>query len=83
MKPSWKRNSLIYIVIIIAGLVLYTAGCGKQQARNEERKALMLKIFDEAWNKGNIDALEEMYADNYIRHELSIRPDIKGLEAFK
>ena len=49
---------------------------------SEELKATIRRVNDEAWNKGNLDALDELYAADYVYH----RPpflDVEGLEAFK
>ena len=67
-------------VVTFLAIVVLLPGCTPSQ---DNRKALMLKVFDEAWNKGNVDALDDMYAVDYFRHEPSARADIKGLEAFK
>ncbi len=49
---------------------------------SEELKAKMRRVIDEAWNKGNLDVLSELYAANYVRHRPPY-PDIVGLEALK
>lgn len=51
---------------------------------SEELKAKIQRIIDEAWNKGNIDALDELYAANFVGHSASPSfPDIEGLKAQK
>lgn len=49
---------------------------------SEELKATIRKVIDEAWNKGNLDALNELYAANYVMHNTPF-PDIQGLEGFR
>ena len=49
---------------------------------SEEMKAKIRHVIDEAWNKGNLDALDEIYASNYVVHRFPF-PDIEGLEAYK
>lgn len=44
--------------------------------------ARILWIVDQAWNHGNVDALDEILAPEYIQHQPP-RPDIVGLAAFK
>ena len=34
----------------------------------EENKAIIRRYIDEAWNKGNIDIIDELMAENYARH---------------
>ena len=38
---------------------------------SEENKALIRRWFAEVWNKGRVDAIPEMFADNGIAHGLS------------
>ena len=38
---------------------------------SEESKALVRRWFDEVWNKGRVDAISEMLADDGIVHGLS------------
>ncbi len=48
----------------------------------EELKATIRRVLDEAFNKGNLDVLDELYVADCVYH-LPPFPDIKGLEAFK
>ena len=45
----------------------------------EEIKGRVLDV----WNNGNVDALGELWDDNFVRHEVGVRDDVVGLEAFK
>ena len=36
---------------------------------SEELKAVVRRFLEEIWHKGNLDAIEEFIAPNYIRHE--------------
>jgi steroid delta-isomerase-like uncharacterized protein len=38
---------------------------------SEENKALLRRWFDEVWNKGNAEAIDEMFAADGIAHGLS------------
>ena len=48
----------------------------------EELKANLRRVHDEAWHKGNLDALDELYAADWVCHR-SPYPDFEGLEAYK
>ncbi len=48
----------------------------------EEFKAKIRRAGEEAWLKGNLDGLGEVYAADYIWHRPPF-PDAKGLEAVK
>ncbi|HEX6716465.1 MAG TPA: ester cyclase [Pyrinomonadaceae bacterium] len=41
---------------------------------SEENKQLLRRWFDEVWNKGREDAIEEMFDENGIAHGLSDDP---------
>jgi ketosteroid isomerase-like protein len=41
-----------------------------------------LKVNNEAWLKGNLEALDELYDINFVRHPYPF-PDTKGLEKYK
>ena len=45
--------------------------------RTEENKAILRRYFDEAWNKGRLDVLDEIVAPNYVNHD----PAVPGLPA--
>ena len=49
---------------------------------SEERKAAIQRALDEALNQGNLAALDEVYAQDYILHQAPF-PDIEGLNAYK
>ena len=43
----------------------------EQSAETEKNKALVRRWFDEVWNKGRADAIDEMFAADGIAHGLS------------
>lgn len=46
-----------------------------------EHKALVLRWFEEVWNKGRVEAIDEMMAANCVIHGLG--PDLHGPDGFK
>lgn len=38
----------------------------------EENKALVRRFYEEVWGKGNVDLTAEVFADDYVRHD--VRP---------
>jgi len=52
---------------------------------SEDNKALLRRWFDEVWNKGRADAIEEMFDEDGIAHGLSDDPanPIRGPQNFK
>jgi steroid delta-isomerase-like uncharacterized protein len=78
----------VFAVIVLFGLSI---GCGDQESQ-EKAKAEMAKVekiktainqvIEEAWNKGNLDVLDNLVAEGYVYH-IPPYPDAKGLEAYK
>ena len=52
---------------------------------SEANKALVKRWFEEVWNKGRVDAIDEMFDENGIAHGLSDDPSnpIKGPQNFR
>lgn len=48
----------------------------------QELKAAIRLIFDQAYNNGSLDAFDEIYSADSVRHRPPL-PDIIGLEAYK
>ena len=34
----------------------------------EENKAIHRRVYEEIWNKGNLDVVDEIFDDDYIYH---------------
>ncbi len=49
---------------------------------SEDIKAKFRRVVDEAWNKGNLDTLDELHSSGYVEHRPPL-PDVTGLDAFK
>jgi len=49
---------------------------------SEDIKTKFRCVVDDAWNMGNLDALNELHSTEYTEHHAPF-PDVKGLDAFK
>lgn len=49
---------------------------------SEKRRETIKKIYEEAYNKGNVAMLDDVTAENYQRHQPPMK-SIKGLDAYK
>ncbi len=63
------------ILVIFAGFVMLTSvRCNQcQKKRNcpmqtEENKALVLRLAEQAWNKGDITVIDELLSPDYVLH---------------
>jgi len=48
-----------------------------------ENKALIRRFYEEAWDSGNLDVCDEVFADDYVRHDLRAAPAAPGPEGQK
>jgi steroid delta-isomerase-like uncharacterized protein len=51
---------------------------------SEENKALVRRYFEEIWDKGNLDSIDELFTTNFVRHgPTGTEGEVRGLEGFK
>jgi steroid delta-isomerase-like uncharacterized protein len=51
---------------------------------SEENKALVRRYFEEIWDKGNLDLIDELFTTNFVRHgPTGTEGEVRGLEGFK
>jgi steroid delta-isomerase-like uncharacterized protein len=51
---------------------------------SEENRALVRRYFEEIWDKGNLDAIDELFTTNFVRHgPTATEGEVRGLEGFK
>ena len=43
-----------------------------------ENKALVLRFYEEVWDKGNVEVTDEVFRDDYVRHDLRVTPAPAG-----
>lgn len=74
MRKIGQSFSFFIPTIIFAALVVLMAGCERQETeKTDESKAIVRRYWEEVWNKGNLAAVEELYAPNCIQYgEFSI-----------
>ncbi len=50
---------------------------------SEDNKALVQKIYDRIWDKGDLSAVDELFDSNYVDHTEKPPGTPAGLEGFK
>ena len=50
---------------------------------SEENKALVRRVIEELFNKGNLDLADELIAPDYVDHDTGLPEDVRGPEGFK
>ena len=70
-----------FLPLILLGVFLLVAGCtGQERAREEANKAVVLRLFEEFWNKGNLAVLDELAAPGFVHQE---NLETRSLEAYR
>ena len=82
MRNTKLMFSLAFSVIAVVVVAVLLAGCGQKQAEIEKLKASYIQASENAYNKGEMNALDTFIAADFIRHNPP-QPDIKGLDAYK
>jgi steroid delta-isomerase-like uncharacterized protein len=50
---------------------------------SEENKSLVRRSFEEVFNQGNLDAIEEIFAPDYVLHDPTSPEEIRGTEGMR
>jgi hypothetical protein len=58
------------------GLTRRESGSGRRRGVSEENKALAHRVFEEVFNGGNLQAMDELYAPDYVHHDPSLPPEM-------
>jgi len=70
-------------VIAFAVLIVFMTGCeSREKVKEEKNKSLTRRHFEEVWNQGKLDVINEIFATEYIGHTPG-SPDIHGPEGLK
>lgn len=48
-----------------------------------EETKLVERVVEQAWNKGNMEVVDEVIADGYVMHTQMLPQDVRGPEGFK
>ena len=48
-----------------------------------DNKAIVSRYREEVWNEGNLDAVDDYIASNYVRHDPGLPEEVSGPEAVK
>jgi len=70
--------------ILLGVVLLGVAGVASADEPEEDNKALCQKFYDEVVNKGNIDVIDEMIADDFVEHDAfpGLEPGREGVKQF-
>jgi steroid delta-isomerase-like uncharacterized protein len=72
------------LLVVTVALVVAVASCRPSAvARVEANKAVARRYSEEVGNKGNLAVIDEVLAENYVRHCQATGADVHGREAMK
>ena len=74
---SLNKPLAIGLVILVVGLVtLWVGACAQQNnsegMREEQNKAIMLRVYDEAFGQGKTEVVNELFPESYIQHNPTV-----------
>lgn len=75
------RTSLGLLFIVS----LVVSGCASTQeiTLEERNKELVHRMNEEVWNKGNLEILDELFSQDFVRHFLPNGSETRGLDQFR
>ncbi|SHH76942.1 conserved hypothetical protein, steroid delta-isomerase-related [Chryseolinea serpens] len=68
---------------MIIGLLAVVSCISNAMSEKDKNKQIVQTYFDEVWNKGNVDALDELLSTEYINHTPSTPNPPKGAVGLK
>jgi predicted ester cyclase len=72
----------IFLILLLCFAISCQLLAEKAETEKEAKVLAVRKVIEEAWNKVNLEVLDEVYATDFIQHRTPF-PDIEGLEAYK
>ena len=73
------------ILVFLIGALFAFSACAQMDKTAETNSALAERFTAEVWNNGNLDLIDEILADDFVRHLPNSwdPPKIEGAAAFK
>ena len=69
-------------LLLLTGVLIYS--CSNQSQKTEAKnKQIVETYFNEVWNKGEVDLLDDLLTENYINHTPSTPNPPKGASGLK
>ncbi len=50
---------------------------------SEENKAIPRRLFEEIWNRANVDAVDEICADGFVLHDPAVPEEVRGPDGYR
>lgn len=76
-----KRIKLVLVASAMVSMIIF--GCGPDHETTlESNKTLVHQMQNEIWNKGNLEIVDQLFSDDFVRH-FPIGPETRGLDTFR
>ena len=77
LQRTGLENGMAKIGVLISLTVIALSGCGQGVTSEEQLNIEVTKrLFSDVWSRGNVDVLDEIIADGYIKHWSASKPTI-------
>ena len=74
----------LHLVVLLAAALMVVVACQPNCTSDLERNKLIVqRAYEEVWNQGNVDLVDELVMPDYTRHEIGDPEDTGGIEPFK
>ena len=71
-------TKILILFLLVLPVPLFAQADLNSQLQTEERnKALMLRFYEEVWNKGNVAVVDEVFAETYMPHDTTVQERLK------
>lgn len=72
-----------WVVVATAMACVVSVGCESDpETTLESNKTLVRRAFEEVWNKGNLEIVEQLFSADFVRH-FPIGSETRGLDTFR
>ena len=83
MKKSLLQFSAVISLVLLLCFAISCQQLVKKAETEKETKVLAVrKVIEQAWNKGYLEVLDEVYTTDFVQHRTPF-PHYEGLEAYK
>lgn len=69
------KISILLLLLVLPSPLL--AQAESNSGLEERNKALMLRFYEEVWNKGNVAVVDEVFAETYLPHDTTVQERLK------
>jgi steroid delta-isomerase-like uncharacterized protein len=69
-RPGLRLEALPQVAEFVRYTLVRAGESGDDSMTTEQNKALVRRFYEEVWGKGNFEAADDIFAADYVRHDL-------------